>query len=69
MSFIKKTKGALLDLQNSRNLFYESSRLDATILTRMISKGATNSKLKFFQVNSFLSLLEFLNPLRNLIKL
>jgi hypothetical protein len=50
-------------------LFYESSRLDATILTRIISKGATNSKLKFFQVNSFLSLLEFLNPLRNLIKL
>jgi hypothetical protein len=69
MSFIKKTKGALLDLQNSRNLFNESSILDVTILTGIITKGATNSKLKFFEVDSFLSLLEFLNPLRNLIKL
>jgi hypothetical protein len=44
-------------------------RLDATILTRITSKGAAKFKLKFFQIDSFLTLLEFLNPLIRLIKL
>jgi hypothetical protein len=45
------------------------SRLDATVLTRIILKCAINFELKFFQLHSFLSLLEFLSVLTKLIKL
>jgi hypothetical protein len=37
--FFKNSKGALIVLQNSCIFFCESSRLDATILTGIISKG------------------------------
>jgi hypothetical protein len=36
------------------NYFGGRSRLDATVLIGIISKGATKFELKFFQVHSFL---------------
>jgi hypothetical protein len=44
------------------------SKLDATILNRIISKGEANFKLKLFQINSFLDFLEFLISHRKLMK-
>jgi hypothetical protein len=41
------------------DFFGGASRLDATILTGIISKGAINYELKCFQIGSFLPLLEF----------
>jgi hypothetical protein len=49
------------------DIFGGSSRLDATILIGIISKGVTNSELKFFQVDSFPA--QIFNPLRKLVKL
>jgi hypothetical protein len=37
----------------------------ATILTGIISNGATNFELKFFQVDSFLAFLDSLSYLEN----
>jgi hypothetical protein len=45
-SFFNNSKGPLIDLQNSHNFFGESSRLDATVLTEIISKCAVNFELK-----------------------
>jgi hypothetical protein len=45
------------------------SRVDAIILAGIISKGAVKFELKYFQVHSFLSLIEFLSLLTKLIKL
>jgi hypothetical protein len=38
------------------DIFYGRLKLDATILTIIISKGAANFKLKFFQIDSFMNL-------------
>jgi hypothetical protein len=65
--FLKKTKK---DLQNSHRFFMvEDIRLDATILTRIILKGVVNFELKFFQLDSFLNLFEFLSSLRKIDKI
>jgi hypothetical protein len=66
--FLQKIKGALLTLQNLRR-FFGRSKLDVTILPIIIPKGVINYELKFFQIDSFLALLEFLSALRKLIKL
>jgi hypothetical protein len=47
----------------------EDIRLDATILTRIILKGVVNFELKFFQLDSFLNLFEFLSSLRKIDKI
>jgi hypothetical protein len=63
------SKGPLLSLHNLSYFFGERSRLYATIFIGIILKGSTNFELKFFQVYSFLILLEFLSSLRKLVKL
>jgi hypothetical protein len=62
-------QGTLIGLHNPHRFFCGSLILDGTILTRIISKCVTNLELKFFQVDSFLVFLEFLSPLRKLVKL
>jgi hypothetical protein len=47
----------------------EDIRLDATILTRIILKGVVNFESKFFQLDSFLNLFEFLSSLRKIDKI
>jgi hypothetical protein len=44
------------------------SKLDATILNRIISKGEANFEFKLFQINIFLDFLDFLISHRKLIK-
>jgi hypothetical protein len=53
MCVVLKKSSSLLWLQNSPIFFYESSRLDAIILSGIISKGATKFELKFLQIHSF----------------
>jgi hypothetical protein len=48
--------------------FFIKSRLDVTILTEIIFKGAANFELKFFQID-IMTLTEFLRPLRKLVQL
>jgi hypothetical protein len=48
-----------MPLKFTIDFFGESSRVDATLLTRIISKGFATFKLKFFQIHSFLYLLKF----------
>jgi hypothetical protein len=69
ISFFKNWKVVLLVLQILRHFFSGRSRLDTNILIEIISKGVRNYEWKFFQIGSFFTLLEFLSPLRKLIKL
>jgi hypothetical protein len=45
--------------------FFIRSRLDATILTEIISKYIINYEFKYFQINSFFVLVRFLSLLKN----
>jgi hypothetical protein len=64
--FFKKSKDALLGFQNSCRFVLEAQdSKHATILIGIISNGATNFELIFFQVDSFLAFLDFLSYLEN----
>jgi hypothetical protein len=57
--FQKLKRCIYMPLKFTIDFFGESSRVDATLLTRIISKGFATFKLKFFQIHSFLYLLKF----------
>jgi hypothetical protein len=67
-SFFKNGKDALTCFQNSHRFFVGRSRLDATVLMGIVSKGATKFELKFLQVHIKIKPIKFL-PLRKSITL
>jgi hypothetical protein len=66
---LKISKCTFLGIQHLRQLFWWTIKIRCNHFNLIISKDDLNFELIFFKIDSFLPLLEFLSPLRKLIKI